>query len=103
MMDDQELLYKASTAFEQAKQTQRLERAANYQWKLVYLKQHPDWEGTGVVVEIRKNTCTVLIPSLAMETQLPLIHGIEIGDQVILSVESVQIPYQSAQFAVRLP
>ncbi len=99
-MDEQELLYKASTASERAKQIRLLERKVNYHWKMVYLMQHRDWKGRGLVVEIRKRDCTILIPSLAMETRMPVIPEISVGEEINLGIDGVDIAYGTVQFLI---
>ncbi len=100
ILNTDEILERASIAFEQAKQMQRIERASNKHWKLVYLLQHPDWQGVGTVYEIRKKEIFLFIVDLAMEVTIPVVNGIELDDEIRLSLDSVNLPYGYASFSV---
>ncbi len=100
ILDTDEILERASIAFEQAKQMQRIERASNKHWKLVYLLQNPKWQGNGIVYEIRKKEIFLFIQELALEVSIPFAHGIELDEELKLSLDSVNLPYGNASFSV---
>lgn len=65
------------------------ERKSLKHWTLVYLMQHPDWQGEGVVVDSRGTFCTLIIPELAFETQIAGSYPL---DQVLrLEVASIDL------------
>ena len=100
LLTTDEILERASIAFEQAKQMQRIERASNKHWKLVYLLQNPQWQGTGIVYEIRKREIFLFIEELSMEVSISAATGIELDDELNLHLDSVNLPYGQASFSV---
>lgn len=79
----------------------RAERLSNLHWKLVYLKQHPNWEGDGVVVEKDGQKVTLLVPGLALETRLRLKTDPALNEVVRLSFREADLPDGLSHFRVR--
>ena len=75
-------------------------RQSNQHWTLVYLLQHPDWQGEGVVVEQKQGRDVVVIPALAWETELYRRPSRPLDSVVTLAVESVDLPNRTARFRV---
>ena len=50
----------------------RAERLSNLHWKLVFLRDHPDWTGEAIIVGKEERKGVALIPALALETRLRL-------------------------------
>lgn len=48
----------------------RAERQSNNHWKLVWLQQHPNWQGDAIVVEQEQDRLVAIIPELALETKV---------------------------------
>ncbi|GAP07631.1 MAG TPA: RNB domain-containing ribonuclease [Anaerolinea thermolimosa] len=61
-------------------------------WTLVYLCQHPDWKGRAVLVERRGATEIWLIPDLALEARAHLGGGLEVGEECLVEVRSIDLP-----------
>jgi exoribonuclease-2 len=76
----------------------RAERLSNLHWKLVYLKEHPDWRGEGVLVAKEERKDVVLIPDLALETRLRLKTEHGLNSRLRLSVRELDIPSQTVDF-----
>ena len=74
------------------------ERLSNAHWTMVYLLQHPDWTGEGVVIENKPGRDLVLIPALAWETELYGRRPRPLNSVVALAVESVDLPQRTARF-----
>lgn len=74
------------------------ERRSNTHWTLVYLQQNPDWQGEGVVVDYRGKRTVVLLPDLALESQLYLRKDVSLDDKLRLRVENVDLPFLEAYF-----
>ncbi len=74
------------------------ERLSNQHWTLVYLRQHPDWQGEGIVVENKPGRDVVMIPELAWETELYRRPNRPLDSGVMLAVESVDLPNRTARF-----
>lgn len=79
------------------------ERLSNQHWTLVYLMQHPDWEGEGVVVEHKPGRDVILIPELAWEGELYRRSPLPLDSVVRLAVDSVDLPNRTARFKVVQP
>ncbi len=69
-------------------------------WTLVYLLQHADWSGEGIVVENKPGRDVVLIPDLAWETEIYRRPSRPLDSVVRLAVESVDLPHRTARFRV---
>lgn len=74
------------------------ERLSNQHWTLVYLLQHPNWEGEGVVVEHKPGRDIILIPELAWEAELYRRSPLPLDSVVRLAVDSVDLPNRTARF-----
>jgi len=76
----------------------RAERLSNLHWKLIYLKEHPDWRGEGVLVAKEERKDVVLIPDLALETRLRLKTEHALNSSLRLTVRELDIPGQTVNF-----
>jgi len=76
----------------------RAERLSNLHWKLIYLKEHPDWRGEGVLVAKEERKDVVLIPDLALETRLRLKTEHALNSSLRLTVRELDIPGQTVDF-----
>jgi exoribonuclease-2 len=74
------------------------ERASKAHWLAVYLSDKKGSEWEGIVVEKRGNLLVVLIPDLALETQIPAKKSVELNDTVRLSLGQARIPEAEAMF-----
>ena len=61
-------------------------------WTLVYLLQHPGWQGEGVLVEKRGATGTILVPELALEVRVHLNGDPPLDSRLTLGVGGIQLP-----------
>lgn len=74
------------------------ERLARQHWTLVYLKHHPHWRGEGIVVEVRGDRATVLIPELAWEARVHLRGEMPLNRVVTVAMQGVDLPLLEAYF-----
>jgi exoribonuclease-2 len=100
LLSEAAMLERVGAAEAVSGEVRRAERLANQHWTLVYLMQHPDWQGEGVVVEQRNRNHTVLIPELAYETRLTLPGDPPLNSRVQLAFRRVNLPELSANFRV---
>ena len=77
------------------------ERASNHHWTMVYLSDKKDSEWDAVALEKKGNRWAVIIPSLALETQVPLQKDGSPNEDVKLILKSVNIPKGEAVFLHR--
>lgn len=76
------------------------ERSSNMHWKLVYLSEHPEWKAEGILVGRSEKQMVIQIPSLALETRIPLKEKLPLNTRLTVEVEAVDIPAQQVQFRV---
>ncbi len=78
----------------------RTERLSNLHWKLVYLKDHPDWQGQATIVGKEDRKGVALVPLLALETRLRLREEPALNQGLRVAVRDVDIPAQTVSFRV---
>jgi len=74
------------------------ERFSKNHWKMIYLSGKKDSVWDAVALEQKGNRWAVIIPSLALETQVPLQRDVLPNDEVKLILKSVHIPKGEAVF-----
>jgi exoribonuclease-2 len=76
------------------------ERLACRHWKLVYLLQHPQWQGEAILVDQRGRRGTFLIPELDLDAQVHLRRDLALNSSVRLALAKVNLPELMAHFRV---
>ncbi|MDR1588221.1 MAG: RNB domain-containing ribonuclease [Treponema sp.] len=76
----------------------RAERASRLHWTCVYLSDKKDSRWDAVILEKKGNRWALMIPALALETQVPLRGNFEPNDSVKLTLKSVNIARGEAVF-----
>ncbi len=76
------------------------ERSSNMHWKLVYLSEHPEWTAEGILVGRSDKQMVIQIPTLALETRIPLKEKMDLNTRLMVEVDTVDIPAQQVQFRV---
>ncbi len=76
----------------------RAERLSNLHWKLVYLRERPDWRGEAVLVAKEERKDVVLIPDLALETRLRLKGEPGPDTRLRVALRGLDIPSQTVDF-----
>lgn len=97
-LDSAAVMLRIGTADAIAGAVRAAERLSNHHWTLVYLMQHADWQGEGVVVENRPGRDIVLIPSLAWETEIYRRPSRPLDSTLTLMVDSVDLANRMARF-----
>jgi exoribonuclease-2 len=98
LLDSQGVMARVGAAEAVTGSARWAERRSNTHWTLVYLQQNPDWQGEGVVVDHRGKRSVVLVPELALESQLYLRKDVGLDGKVHLRIEAVDLPYLEAHF-----
>lgn len=78
----------------------RASRESELHWKLVYLLENPDWEGSAIVLEQKGKSCIVFIEDLALETSIHAPQA-ELNDELQVKVGKIQIQKLEVQFILR--
>jgi len=67
-------------------------------FKCLFLKQNNNWRGKGIIVDLNGNKATVLIPEIAMITQLKLKSKATIEDEIELRAVSINLENRLIDF-----
>ena len=67
-------------------------------FKCLFLKQNNNWRGKGIIVDLNGNKATVLIPEIAMITQLKLKSKAQLEDEIELRAVSINLENRSIDF-----
>jgi exoribonuclease-2 len=78
----------------------KTERLSNNHWRLVYLRDHPDWRGEAVVVAREGERTSVLIPELGMETRVRIKSAPELNQSVKLKPREVDLADLTCYFRI---
>ncbi len=100
-LGEQEVLERVGAAEAVTGGVRQAERLARRHWTLVYLLEHRDWRGEGVVVEKRGPRSTVLIPGLGLEVQMSLSEDVPLDTTVSLALSGVNLTELEASFQMK--
>ncbi|MFN2159187.1 MAG: ribonuclease catalytic domain-containing protein [Anaerolineales bacterium] len=100
LIEENEMLERLGAAEAVTGSVVQAERLSRRHWTLVYLIQHPGWNGEGVLVDKRDRTGTILIPGLAFETRIHLKDELEFNTIVKLACKEVNLPELEAYFQI---
>lgn len=100
LLGEQEVLGRIGAAEAVTGDVRRAERLARQHWTLVYLQQHPEWRGQGVLVEKFGLRGTVLIPELDLEPRVYLGEELPLNSVIPLSLRGIDLPELAAYFRV---
>ena len=67
-------------------------------FKCLFFKQNNKWRGKGIIVDLTGNKATVLIPKIAMITQLKLKSIAQLEDEIELKVVSINLENRLIDF-----
>ena len=73
-------------------------RQSDEHFRCLYFKQNRNWKGDGVVVEKSGNKVLLMIPELAMITQVKPKKEVELEDKIKLNVSSINLFERSIDF-----
>ncbi|MBZ4194074.1 MAG: RNB domain-containing ribonuclease [Candidatus Contendobacter sp.] len=99
-LDAQAIIERIGAAETAAAGIRRAERFSREHWTLVYLQQHPHWQGEGILVEKRQPRSVALIPELAMETRIKAGESAPLDGGLPLRLTGVELPEREAYFRV---
>ncbi|MCP4995320.1 MAG: RNB domain-containing ribonuclease [Gammaproteobacteria bacterium] len=78
----------------------RGERLSNSHWKLLYLQANPQWQGEGVVVDMKDKRATIIVPELALESRIRLRKEVPLETRLNLMVREIDLPELVVWFRV---
>ena len=99
-LEAQAIIERVGAAEAAAQGIRRAERLSREHWTVVYLQQHPGWQGEGVLVEKRMPRGVVLIPELALETRVKVGEDVAPDSVLPLRLTGLELPAREAYFRV---
>jgi exoribonuclease-2 len=96
VLEGQQVLERVGAASAMSGTVRRAERLARQHWTLVYLMQHPGWQGYGLLVEKRDRRGTILVPELDLEAQVHLREDLALNSPVAVSLGGIDLAYLTA-------
>jgi exoribonuclease II len=97
-LDEASLLERVGEADAAASVVNQVEGLARRHWTLVYLQQHPGWQGEGILVEKRNGRGKVIVPELALETQIHLRKDLLLNSRLPLALRGMNLAELEAYF-----
>lgn len=98
LLDAQELMERVGAADAVIGSVRQAERLSIQHWTMVYLLQHPQWQGEGIVIEQRNKRHHCLLPTLAMETTVNCREERPLDTTLTIELTKVNLPALEAQF-----
>lgn len=99
-LSEQEIVERIGTAVAGGRSVRKAEQLSRQHWTLVYLLQHPDWQGDSVLIELNNGRARLLIPELDLETSLYLRQERELNSIMHLSSAGVYLPNLESFFRI---
>ncbi len=99
-LEAQAIIERVGAAEVAARGIRRAERLSREHWTVVYLQQHPGWQGEGVLVEKRMPRGVVLIPELALEARVKVGESVTPDSTLPLRLTGLELPAREAYFKV---
>jgi exoribonuclease II len=98
LLAPEEAAQRIAAAEAAAMTVRRAERLSNLHWKLVFLRDHPDWKGEATIVGREDRKLVALVPALALETRLRLREEPSLNQSIRVAVRDLDIPDQAVNF-----
>ena len=102
-LDAQEVLERVGAAEAVAGAVRQAERLSRRHWLLVYLLEHPHWQGEAVLVDRHSPWGTFLLPDLGITTRVHLSADLPLNARVTLQLDKVLLANLEARFRGLLP
>ena len=93
-----ELILKIAAGDEAGRACVAASRASRQHWTLVYLLQHPEWQGRAVVLDTMGKKAHIFIPSIGYEGDINLNAEAELNQEFTVKVRRIRLPYLQAVF-----
>ncbi|MCP4153100.1 MAG: RNB domain-containing ribonuclease, partial [bacterium] len=101
LLDDQELMLRVGAAESVLLNVTRAERFSNKYWTLVYLKQNPQWEGEGILVDILERSSIIMIPELGLDVPIHPKKAYDLNSILKLSVSGIDLTQLSVHLRIK--
>jgi exoribonuclease-2 len=100
LLDKDTMLERISAGDAAGRASVKAERNSTIHWKLVFFKQHPEWQGEAIIAELNEQykQATILIPSIALERRIPLQEDMKLNQSFMVKPVDINIPELSVNF-----
>lgn len=98
LIDKDTMLERISQGDAASVAAKKASRFSETHWKLIYLLQNPEWNGKAVCIDHKDDGDLFMIPSLAMQTLIKGLAGIELNDEIEVKAQNIDIPTQKVEF-----
>ncbi len=98
MLDKDTMLLRVSAGEESAQAAHKAERKSNSHWTLVYLLQNPEWTGEAVCIDNNGKVPQFCIPSLGMETAIPVDAKVQLNETITVRAVNINLPELTVDF-----
>jgi exoribonuclease-2 len=99
-LDTQDILERVGTSAAVIGSLNQAETLSERHWTLVYLLQHPGWQGEAVLVDKKGLRGKFILPALALEAQVHLRRDLPLDSRVLLAVKEVNLAELEGYFQV---
>lgn len=79
--------------------SKKAERNSRQHWTLVYLLQHPDWQGEAICVDKQAGRALYFIPQFGMETTIGGEAPVDLNGTVTLKTGKIDLPNLEVTFS----
>jgi len=97
-LDDTQIKQRISQVNAVISRVNKATRQSIEHFKCLFLKQNNNWRGEGIIVDLNGNKATLLIPEIAMVTQLKLKSKAQLEDEIELRVVSINLENRLIDF-----
>ena len=98
LFTEQEMLERVGNSESVTRLVTQAEALARRHWTLVYLMQHPEWQGEGILVEKDGLRGAVIIPELALETPVHLRQDLPLNSTISLRLNGLNLAELEVHF-----
>ncbi len=100
-LDENQITTRIAAVSSTSNRIRQAERLSNRHWTMVFLQQHPDWQGIGIVVAEWGRKSLLIIPELALEIEQTITGNQAPGTHLQLSSPRVNLPYLEVFFRTK--
>ena len=100
LIDKDTMLLRMSEGDAAMQASKKAERNSRTHWTLVYLLQHPDWQGEAICVDKQQNRALYFISEFGMETTIGGEAPVDLNGTVTLKVGKIDLPNLEVVFSI---
>jgi exoribonuclease-2 len=78
----------------------KTERLSNNHWRMIYLRDNPDWQGEAIIVAKEGERAGILIPELGMEAKIRIKGEAGLNDSIRVKPREIDLPDLTCYFRI---